>query len=340
VTRALLVFPGRGSYTSASLGSLDPEHPLVRRAEELRAGYDLPPLAELDGAGRFDPRVHLAPANASPLIYLAGMVDAGALPPGTEPVVAIGNSLGWYTALAATGALGFDDGYRLVQEMSLLQQEPLPAGGPGGQVIYPLTDADWVPDPAREEAVLSALRPDSEDDGAGGAQVYPSIDLGGYAVLAGTEAGVARLVERLPPIKVGERLYPLRLALHGPYHTPLLDHVAAAARERLAGLDWRPPQLALVDGRGGRWSPWSTDPAALRDYTLGEQVTTPFDFAGSVRVALREWAPELLVLPGPGNSLGGICGQILVHEGYRGIRSRRDFEAAQRSAPVMLSMRR
>ena len=75
MTRALLVFPGRGSYTSASLGSLDPEHPLVRRAEELRAGYDLPPLAELDGAGRFDPRVHLAPANASPnvAVYAALM---------------------------------------------------------------------------------------------------------------------------------------------------------------------------------------------------------------------------------------------------------------------------
>ena len=141
--------------------------------------------------------------------------------------------------------------------------------------------------------------------------------------------------------RVGERLYPLRLALHGPYHTPLVRHVAdRAAPNGSAAWTGSAPRLALVDGRGARWSPWSTDPAALRDYTLDEQVTTPFDFAGSMRVALREWAPDLLVLPGPGNSLGGICGQVLVREGYRGIHSRADFERVQRSSPVIVSMRR
>ncbi len=335
MSRCLLVFPGRGAYTSASLGSLDRGHPLVRRAEALRAEYDLPPLLALDGAERFDPRVHLAPANASPLIYLVSLIDAAALPGDAEAVVAVGNSLGWYTALAAAGALSFEDGYRLVQEMSLLQQEPLPEGGPGGQLIYPLADADWRPDPALEATVLAAVT--NHDAGA---EVYPSIDLGGYAVLAGNEAGVARLLERLPPVRIGERLYPLRLALHGPYHTPLVRHVAAAARERLAGLEWRRPGTALVDGRGTRWSPWSADPAALRDYTLDEQVVTPFDFAGSVRVALREWAPDLLVLPGPGNSLGGIVGRILVSEGYRGIHGRADFERIQGIETLVLSMHR
>lgn len=331
--RVAIVFPGRGSYTSASLGSLDPANPLVEEAEALRAGYDLPSLVALDRAARFDPRTHLLPANASPLIFLASLVDAASLPPELEPVVAIGNSLGWYTALAATGALAFADGYRLVQEMSILQQEPMPHDGPGGQVIYPLVGADWRPDPDLAAAVSEALA-------AGGDAVHRSIDLGGYAVLAGTEPGVARLLAALPPARVGDRLYPLRLALHGPYHTPLVAHVAEAARERLAGLDWRRPEVSLVDGRGASWTPWSTDPGALRDYTLGPQVTTAFDFAASLRVVLREWAPEMLVLPGPGNSLGGICGQALVREGYHGIRSRADFEAQQASDAILLSMRR
>ena len=60
-------------------------------------------------------------------------------------------------------------------------------------------------------------------------QKFHSPALGGYAVLAGSETGVARLMELLPPARVGERLYPLRLALHGPYHTPLVSHVARAA---------------------------------------------------------------------------------------------------------------
>jgi malonyl CoA-acyl carrier protein transacylase len=336
MTRALLVFPGRGSYTSASLGSLDPNHSLVRQAEAIRAGYDLPSLVDLDAAERFDPKRHLAPSNASPLIFLVSLIDAASLPPETAPVVAVGNSLGWYTALTAGGVLSFEDGFRLVQEMSLLQEAPLPAGGPGGQVIYPLVGADWRADPALEDTIVAALHR-TEATGAG---VHPSIDLGGYAVLAGDEAGVTTLMEQLPPLRIGERLYPLRLALHGPYHTPLVAHVAAEAGRRLRGLGWQRPQIALVDGRGARWSPWSADPAALRDYTLGEQVVIPFDFATSVRVGLREWAPDLLVLPGPGNSLGGICGQILVSEGYRRIHSRADFETVQREDPLILSMRR
>jgi [acyl-carrier-protein] S-malonyltransferase len=331
--RAALVFPGRGSYTAASLGSLPPDNALVQRVEELRRGYDLPSLLELDGAQRFEPKVHLLPANASPLIFLTSLIDLSATPDGVEPVVAIGNSMGWYTALTAVGALSLEEGYRLVQEMSLLQQEPLPSDGPGGQVIYPLTGDDWRIDPELRARVAAALT-------QGNGEVHPSIDLGGYAVLAGSETGVARLMELLPPARVGERLYPLRLALHGPYHTPLVSHVARAAQERLADLHWNAPEISLVDGRGARWSPWSTDPAALGDYTLGEQVTSPFGFATSLRVALREWAPDLLMLPGPGSSLGGICGRAVVAEGYRGIRNRADFEAVQERDGLMLSLHR
>jgi hypothetical protein len=204
-------------------------------------------------------------------------------------------------------------------------------------VIYPLSTAEWQPSAELEAAVAESL----EDDDAGGGRVFPSIDLGGYAVLAGDEAGVRRLLEGLPPVRIGERLFPLRLAQHGPYHSPLVAHVAEAARGALEALEWRAPRITLVDGRGARWSPWSTDPDALRDYTLGEQLTTPFDFATCVTVLLREEAPELVVLPGPGNSLGGICGQLVVAEGYRGIRTRADFEAAQASGrPVLMSMRR
>ena len=335
--RVALICPGRGAYSSGSLGSLPPDHPLVGRAEELRARYDLEPLLSLDGADRFDPSRHLRPANAGPLTLLASLLDAEQALADHRVVAVAGNSLGWYTALAIGGALLFDDAFRLVQEIALLQELPAAGGGAGGQVIYPLTDAAWQPDPDLEAAVGAALH---DGDGAAG-EVYPSIDLGAYAVLAGDEAGIQRLLRRLPPVRVGERLFPLRLALHGPYHTPLVEHVAVAARTSLADLDWRAPAITLVDGRGARWTPWSTDPAALRDYTLGEQLTAPFDFATSVNVVLREHAPELLVLPGPGNSLGGVCGQLVAAEGYRGIRSRTDFEVVQASdRPVILSMRR
>lgn len=334
MTRAVVAFPGRGAYGAGSLHALPLDHRFVRRAETLRGDFELTPLRHLDGADRLDPRIHLRPANAAAMTFLIGMLDAARIAADHEVVAVVADSIGWYTALAATGALEFDDAFRLAQEMALLHEQPLPADGPGGQVIYPLTDDAWKPDPALAAAVDRALA-------AGNGNVHRSEDLGGYAVLAGTETGVGRLLEALPPIRVGQRSYPLRLALHGPDHTPLVGHVVAAAQRLMAELTWRAPRVTLIDGRGVRFTPWSTDPGELARYTLDEQVVTPYRFATSLRVALREYAPDVVVLPGPGTSLGGICGQVIVAEGYRGARSRAGFESIQAGRkPILLSMRR
>jgi len=331
--RAAILCPGRGSYAEKTLASLPQDHAWVRRADELRKARGLPSLAELDRAPRFVPATHLAPANAAPLIWLVSMLDSAAAMQEHEIACVAGNSMGWYTALAVAGALDFDDGFRLVQEMSILQEEQQKAEG-GGQVIYPVVDERWRHDAKLEDAVRTALE-------SSNGEARLSIRLGGYLVLAGTEAGIAHLLRALPKVKLGQNPYPFRLMQHGPYHTPLLAGVAAKARERLGNLAFRAPKTTLVDGRGARFTPWSADPAALASYTLGAQITEAFDFTTSVRVVLREHAPARLVCPGPGNTLGGVCGQILVEEGWRGIGSREDFDRVQQSDdPIVVSMRR
>lgn len=328
--RAVLLCPGRGSYTEKSLRSLPPEHPWVVRAEELRGEYGLPSLLELDQAAKWNAAVHLEARNISPLIWLVSLLDSAQARAEHDVVAVCGNSMGWYTALAVAGALEFDDGFRLVQEMAILQQEH--AGG--GQILYPQVDEDWAPDRALIENVRVALA-------SSGGEAFPSILLGGQAVLAGTEAGIAHLLRALPRVKLGQNTYPFRLMGHGPYHTPLLEDVSSNARAKLGVLGFRAPEVTLIDGRGARFTPWSTDVDALREYTLGAQVVKPYDFGLSVRIALREFAPELVVLPGPGNPLGSITAQILIAEGWRGMHSRADFEAVQNSVtPVLVSMRR
>ena len=329
--RAAIMCPGRGSYGERTLGSLPAGDERVQRADALRAEYGLEGLSLLDGAERFVPTKHLEPGHVSPLIYLVSVLDSESIFDEYDVTCVGGNSLGWYTALTVSGALSFDDGFRLVQEMSLLQQELATAGG---QIIYPTVDEDWREDPELAVHVRQAL-----DSSSG--EAFPSIELGGYAVLAGSEAGVAHLQRTLTPIKRRSSSYPYRLMQHGPYHTPLVLAVASRARETLARLEFRPPHTTLIDGRGVRFTPASTDPPALLDYTLGTQITEPFSFTRSVRVALREHAPDRLVLPGPGNTLGGVCGQILVAEGWRGIHSRTDFDRVQAGAdPVVHSLDR
>jgi malonyl CoA-acyl carrier protein transacylase len=330
VTRALILCPGRGSYTEKTLRSLPEKHPWIERAEALRREYELPSLVELDRAAKLDSKVHLAPVNASALIWLVSMLDCEAAGREYEIAAVAGNSMGWYTALAVAGALDFDDGFRLMQELAILQQEH--AGG--GQILFPQVDEQW----RRDATLVGAL-----EDALAGSQgeAFPSIRLGGQAVLAGSETGIAHLLRTLPRTKLGNNTYPMRLVGHGPYHTPLVQPVADKARAQLARLSYQKPRIALIDGSGKRHSPWSASPEELRDYTLGPELTTPYDVTLSVRVGLREYAPDRIVLPGPGNPLGSICGQILIEEGWRGVHSRADFDALQSSAnPLVHSLRR
>jgi [acyl-carrier-protein] S-malonyltransferase len=330
VKRTLVVFPGRGSYTERSLRTLPAQHELLERAEALRAEFGLASLRSLDGAAKFSAAEHLRPAHVSALIYVHSLIDAGAALAGHRPVAMAGNSMGWYTALAAAGALDFEDGFRLVQQMALLQEQH----GAGGQLLYPLVDESWRPDPEAKERVAAALA-------SGGGEAFPSIHLGGYAVLAGSEAGLRHLLAALPKVQLGGTTYPLRLLQHGPYHTELVEPVARAARETLTGLTFRAPRVTLIDGRGRRHTPWTADPEDLRAYTLGAQVTEPYDLAASLRVGLREYAPEQILLPGPGNTLGGVVGQALVAEGWRGIRDKASFQELQAGPrPLVVSVRR
>ncbi len=331
MSRVALICPGRGSYTEKSLGSLPAENAWVKRADALRAEYGLESLSALDQSKKFEPARHLRPANVSALIYVVSMLHGERALANHRAACVLGNSMGWYTALAVTGALSFEDGFHLVQRMALLQEE----GVAGGQLIYPLVDEDWNPVPERVQAVQQAL--ENGENGAG--QAFPSIDLAGYTVLAGDEAGLTRLRAALPKLQQGGVPYPLRLAQHGPYHTPLARGVSEQAKRDLRELEFSLPKMPLIDGRGVCWSPWSSDLAAMREYTLGHQVTEPYNLALGCTVALKEFNPELLVLLGPGNSLGGICGQILVANKWRGIDSRAAFSVVQKGAqPVLDSM--
>lgn len=336
--RALLICPGRGSYNATELGYLSrggrtAGAAFVERADELRTAARLPTISSLDGASRFDPERHLRSRHAAPLIFTAAAVDAALISQEYEIVAVAGNSMGWYIALYVAGALSFDDAFHLIQTMAILQEDH----SAGGQIIYPLTDEQWLPDPAAIDSVERALAAASD---ASEPDAFWSIRLGGYAVLAGTDAGVHRLMQALPPVKRGGRTYPMPLVGHAAYHTPLLQVTSDLAVERLSDLAFAAPSIPLIDGRGHIFKPYIADPAELYGYTFVLQVTQTYDFTHSVRVGLREFGPDCIILLGPGEQLGGAIGQVLVADSWAGMTNRETFSARQKSDPFLLSMGR
>lgn len=325
--RVLLVCPGRGSYGREQLGSLSDSSTGIQQIEAVRSRSGRPALMDLDRAATFSPSIHMAGENASLLTFAATVQDLAAVDPARARVVAVaGNSLGFYTALFAAGALPLEDAARLVETMGAYQAEGLI----GGQVLYPTAGEDWRPDPDLQSTVDRALALPG---------VYPSIHLGGTAVLGASEDALPRLLDALPALRRGARTYPLRLPLHSAFHTPLMAATSARARADLADLAFRAPALPLVGGDARIWRRHA-DPEALREYTLGAQVTAPFDLTAALRTTLGDYGPDAVLLPGPGDTLGAPVAQAMIRCGWRGLRDRRDFDEAQATTPIVLSMAR
>ncbi len=333
---ALVVAPGRGTYGKGELGSIARIH--GTRFAELIASFDAqrrdrgqPTVTELDGADRFSVAMHMRGDVAAPLIYSATALDFLSIDRERYDIVAVaGNSMGWYSALALGGAVSVEDGFRISNAMGLNSQ----AHGPGGQILLQVVDEDWRPVPSLRETLLRlaaaiAARPDHA--------LALSIDLAGMIVFAGNEAGLAALLAEAPPTPGRD---PLRLAGHGPFHTPLMVGSSDKAKAELPPALFGAPAIPMVDGRGHIWRRFASDPAAIWDYSFGHQILAPYDFACSVQVAVKEYAPDVVILPGPGDTLGGAIAQSLIGVGWQGIASKADFAARQAVDPVLLAMGR
>jgi malonyl CoA-acyl carrier protein transacylase len=333
---ALVVAPGRGTYGKGELGSIALLHgarfgDLIANFDAQRAERGQPTVSELDGADRFSVATHMRGDVAAPLIYTATILDYLSIDREKYDVVAVaGNSMGWYSALACGGAVSVEDGFRISNAMGLNSQ----THGPGGQILLQVVGDDWRPVPGLRDKLLTLV---ADIGSRPGHALAVSIDLAGMLVLAGNEEGLTALLAEAPPTPGRD---PLRLAGHGPFHTPLMFGSSDKAKAELPPSLFDAPILPMVDGRGHIWRRFASDPAEVRDYTFGHQILAPYDFALSVQVAVREYAPDVIILPGPGDTLGGAIAQSLIGIGWQGLASKADFSARQTSDPILLSMGR
>lgn len=324
--RIVVICPGRGSYTKETLGYVSRygknQNEFIANIDGLRKNIQEPSITELDSAKVFKVSVHTKGEHASPLIYACSYVDFQNIDRDKYEIVAVcGNSMGWYLALAFAKVLNWENSFNLIQTMGSMMKESLI----GGQIIYPIVKDDWTLDLKLREKVDELIKRFN---------CHLSIRLGGYYVIAGETSDLKKLMDELP--KSGD--YPFQLINHGAFHTPLMSDISRRAFEFIDRNGFKAPDTSLVDGSGKIWRPLSTNIDDLYEYTLGTQVTDTYDFTLSLEVALKEFAPEHLVLLGPGASLGGAIGQTLVGLKWSGINSKMEFQAQQKDKFPLLAM--
>ena len=331
--RAVVICPGRGTYNKEELGYLRSYHgdkvEFINNIDQYRQLQNQMPISELDAMENYSMRTHTAGENASALIYACAYSDHQSINTDLYDVVAVtGNSMGWYIALAVAGALKNDGAIELINTMGSMMTNGLI----GGQLIYPVIDECWQKDAAREAQVMKWLEEVNQQKDC---EVYLSIYLGGYLVFGGNKQGLKALENILPVI---DERYPMNLFNHAAFHTPLLKSVSDKALEQLSESLFNAPNIPLIDGLGNIWQPYSTNINDLYEYTLTTQVTEPYNFSKAIEVAIKEYAPDKLVILGPGATLGGAVAQCLIEHHWLGLSSKKDFIEQQKKSPFILSM--
>ncbi len=217
-------FPGQGSQRPG-MGRAWREHPSWEVVEEASAvaGRDVARLL-LD----VDQEELTLSANAQLATFVLSLVVLDAIERvGIEPRLCAGHSLGEYTALAASGALGFEEGVRLVVERGEAMQNAAEEH-PGTMAAVMGADDDAV---------------DAACQRAEGEVWVANYNAPGQVVIAGTDEAVARaaaIAKELGARKV------LPIAVAGAFHTMLMAPARSWLRKSLASTAFTVPEVPVV----------------------------------------------------------------------------------------------
>ena len=329
---AVVICPGRGTYNKTELGYLHKYHSnkmnLIKSIDDYRFKHDQPSIWELDGRSEYSIKEHIPGENSAAIIYSCSYGDFLDIDQEKIEVVAVaGNSMGWYLACVCAGALIVNNGTHIINTMGSQMREKLI----GGQIIYPEVDENWI----FSQELSNLIDEKMNEVNKSSPEVFTSIFFGGLRVIGGTENGLRQMMKILPP---REDRYPFKLMGNAAFHTPLLTETSIKAKQELGSHFFTSPKLPLVDGRGKIWMPNATDVNELWNYTLGHQVDHTYDFTKSIDVAVKEFAPDYLIITGPGMTLGGAVAQVLINNKLKPIKNKDEFKELQATTPYIISM--
>jgi [acyl-carrier-protein] S-malonyltransferase len=202
---------------------------------------------------------------------------------GIEPSLCGGHSLGEYTALTATGALGFDDGVLLVCERAAAMHQ---AGSehPGTMAAVLGLDDDHVEVACRR----------ADDD-----VWVANFNAPGQVVIAGSPAGVERagvFAKELGAKKV------MPLQVSGAFHTPFMSPARDRLRKAIAHAEPRDTEVPVVSNVDAAPHDLGADWASL----LSAQLTSPVRWKHCL-LAMAEAGVTGFVELGPGGVLTGMA---------------------------------
>ncbi len=285
------VFPGQGSQVVGMSRDLAEAYPAARQTfEQADAILDFS-LSSLcfDGPDEALNDTY----NTQPALFVSGIATLRALQaefPDAQPQSMAGHSLGEFTALAAAGALTFEDGLRLVRERGRLMKA---AGDeqPGAMAAILGLDAPMVRD--------FCARASAE---TGGVLVLANDNCPGQAVISGDKATLERGLV-LAKESGARRAVPLAVSIAA--HSPLMQSAAEQFNATLQVTHFELPRVTVY----GNTSAAPLDSINAIRHELAVQLTQSVRWTETVQTMIAAGANRFIEL-GPKDVLTGLLKRI------------------------------
>jgi [acyl-carrier-protein] S-malonyltransferase len=286
MSKTALLFAGQGAQV-AGMGK-----DLAERYPSARAWFDRADAALGYGLSRIcfeGPETELTKTeNAQPGIFLVGWVALELLKervPGLAFEATAGLSLGEFTALAAAGAMSFDDAIRVVRQRGRFMQEACDSTQGGMAAVIGL-------DEARTRQVCEAV-----------GVTLANLNCPGQIVISGPAALMDKACEAAKAAGARKAM-PLKVA--GAYHSPLMAGARSRLRDALAAIPVAAPAVPVIANVTAQPHGGTPGEICLR---LVDQVTAPVRWEESMQYLLAQGFTRFIEL-GPGKALSGFMKRI------------------------------
>ncbi|WP_302802745.1 ACP S-malonyltransferase [Alistipes ihumii] len=278
------VFPGQGAQFVGMGKDLYDNVPLAKelfdRANEI-LGF---PITDIMFAGT-DEQLKQTKVT-QPAIFLHSVILARSLGDAFKPDMAAGHSLGEFSALVAAGALGFEDGLKLVSKRAMAMQKACEQNPSTMAAIIALPDE-------KVEDICASVD---------GVVVPANYNCPGQLVISGTNEAIDEACAKLTAAGAKRAL---KLNVGGAFHSPLMEPARVELEAAIAAAPFAKPVCPVYQNVDAKPH---TDPAEIRANLIA-QLTSPVRWTQIVQNMLADGATSFTEL-GPGSVLQGLIKKV------------------------------
>ena len=285
--KTAFLFPGQGSQKVGMGSDLLEERPELASYMEQASEASGLPIGRLCAEGPIEELTRTEVAQPALFAMSLAVLDV-ARESGLSPDFVAGHSLGEYTAAVASGAIGVEEGMRLVSRRGRLMAD-IQSSRPGTMGAVIGLSADQVRELCDRASEAGSVAP---------ANLNTPVQI----VCSGEEAAVVRLLELAEEAGADKAI---RLQVGAAFHSELMEPVQRELADVMSGLEWIDPGTPLVGNATGQVR---TTGQEVRE-ALVAQIASPVLWVDCVETLVDNGCDTFLEL-GSGRVLTGLVRQI------------------------------